>query len=44
MRQVNPVAFKDVFHLEFKEILVSKNIAPATKNSVFLIVLQGVVQ
>ena len=44
MRQVNPVAFEDVFHLEFKEIRVRKNIATATKNAVFRIVLQGVVQ
>ena len=42
--QVDPVAFEDVLHLEFKQRRVGKDVATAAVDAGVLVVLQGVVQ
>lgn len=36
MRQLNPIAFKNILHFEIKQIFIDEDIASTTKHSSFL--------
>ena len=44
VRQVHPVAFKDVLHLQFKQRGVGEDVAAAAVDARVLVILQGAVQ
>jgi hypothetical protein len=44
MREINPIAFEDMLHLELEQIGVREDIAAATEYAVFPVILNGGVQ
>ena len=44
VRQIHPVAFEDVLHLEFVQVGVREDVAAATENAVLLVILDGGMQ